>query len=401
MISSEFVKDLVVPSDSKIFLLVIDGLGGLPHPDTGKTELEMAKTPNMDKIAKEGQGGLTIPIERGITPGSGLAHLALFGYDSVKHKVGRGAVAAVGVGLGMDEGDVAARVNFATVDDNGTVTDRRAGRIATTENARLCEILRDIEFPHVRFVMEPVKDHRAVIVFKGEGLSPELTDTDPQEVGLLPKKVQANSKKAERTAQLVNSFVDKAKIALKDQHPANMILMRGFDTKPHFLPMSEVYGLKGGAIATYPDYLGVARMVGMEVISTGPEMSDEFEALKKAFNSYDFIYLHVKKTDSFGEDGNFAGKVEVIEEIDSLIPEATGLNPDVIMITGDHSTPATLKIHSWHPVPFTIKSRWCRKDGTAAFSETECAKGLLGTFPATEVMSLALAHAGRLMKFGA
>jgi 2,3-bisphosphoglycerate-independent phosphoglycerate mutase len=406
MVSSELIPahHLALDRDSKIILLVIDGVGGLPHPVSGRTELETARTPNLDGLAQRGVGGLIHPIARGVTPGSGVAHLSLFGYDPIKHAIGRGAVAALGIGLKPAPEDLAVRVNFATMDENGAISDRRAGRISTERNAELCELLRKIQLDDVEFTIDPVKDYRAVVVFTGEDLSEKLADSDPGQNGLPPRVVEplvSGDSNAERTARIANEFIRQAREILRNLAPTNSILMRGF-AHPVYLPtMQEVYKLKGGAIATYPDYLGVSRMVGMDILPTVGEISDEMDTLEKHYADYDFIYFHVKKTDSAGEDGNFDEKVRIIEELDSLLPRMTKLQPDVLVVTGDHSTPATFKAHSWHPAPLILTAKWSRRDSVRTFSETECAQGALGQFPATEIMALALANAERLTKFGA
>jgi len=376
MISSEAVKDLVVKADTKIVLVVMDGLGGLPHPGSRLTELESARTPNLDKLARRGMLGLIDPIAQGITPGSGPAHLALFGYDPFRYQIGRGAVAAFGIGFDMHRGDVAVRINFATIDENGNITDRRAGRIPTEKNAELCKILRNIKIEGVEVFIEPVKDHRGVVIFRGEGLYPELSDTDHQAVGVPPKRVEALDPRAERAA-------------------------RGFESCPEVPSMEEVYGLRCAAIAVYPDYKGMARIVGMDVLEAGSTVAEEVATLEDSYDKYDFFFFHVKPTDSSGEDGNFEGKSKVIEEVDSYIPRIARLNPEVLIVTGDHSTPSLFKAHSWHPVPFMMVGKWVRPDDVKEFSETACARGSLGRFPATEVMALAMAHAERLVKFGA
>ena len=406
MVSSELISsyDLALDRDSKIILLVIDGVGGLPHPTSGRTELETARTPHLDALARSGVGGMSDPIARGIAPGSGVAHLALFGYDPIVHAIGRGAVAALGIGLKPAPEDLAVRVNFATMDKTGAISDRRAGRIPTERNAELCELLRPIQLDDVEFTIDPVKDYRAVVVFKGEDLSEELADSDPGQNGLPPKPVEPRDPgdpRAERTARIANEFIRQARDILRDLAPTNTILMRGFAHPVYLSTMQEVYKLKAGAIATYPDYLGVSRMVGMDILPTGDQIADEMDTLEKHYADYDFIYLHIKKTDSAGEDGNFNEKVRIIEEVDAFVPRITQLDPDVLVVTGDHSTPATFKAHSWHPVPLILTGKWGRRDAVQAFSETECAKGSLGRFPATEIMALALANAERLTKFGA
>ncbi len=401
MISSEVVRDLVVKADTKIVLVVMDGLGGLPHPGSGLTELETARTPNMDKLAGRGMLGLTDPIGQGITPGSGPAHLALFGYDTFKYQIGRGAVAAFGIGFDMCGGDVAVRINFATIDENGEITDRRAGRIPTEKNAELCGILREIKIDGIETFIEPVKDHRGVVIFRGGGLYPDLSDTDPQATGVPPKKVEPLDPRAEKAANIANEFIARAKEALKDEHPANMILMRGFESCPDVPSMEEVYGLKCAAIAVYPDYKGMAKIVGMDVLEAGSTVAEEVKTLEDNYDKYDFFFFHVKPTDSAGEDGNFEKKSKVIEEVDSYIPRIARLNPEVLIVTGDHSTPSLFKAHSWHPVPLMMIGKWVRTDRVKEFSESACAMGSLGRFPGTEVMALAMAHAERLTKFGA
>lgn len=405
MVSSEIVRTLVLQKDTKIILLVIDGVGGLPHSTTGKTELETARTPHLDELARKGTGGLIDPIGMGIAPGSGVAHLALFGYDPVRHAIGRGAIAALGIGLNPGPSDVAVRVNFATVNTTtGVISDRRAGRISTERNAELCALLRAIQIEGVEYTIDPVKDYRTVVVFKGEDLSDQLNDSDPGKDGLAPEPVAPHDEedaKARRMAHIANEFIRQAREILSDLAPTNTILMRGFAHPTYIDTMQEVYKLKSGAIATYPDYLGVSRMVGMDILETGSEIADELETLEQYYADYDFIFFHVKKADSAGEDGDFHRKVQLIEEVDAFIPRITRLQPDVLVVTGDHSTPATFKAHSWHPVPLILSGKWCRRDPISAFSEIECARGLLGRFPATEVMALALAHAERLSKFGA
>jgi len=401
MVSSEFLRDLAIDAKTKIVLVVIDGVGGLPHPMSGRTELETAYTPNLDALARRGMGGMIDPVGRGITPGSAIAHLSLFGYDPVTCFVGRGAVAASGIGLEMGETDVAARMNFATMDDEGRISDRRAGRIPTERCAVLCALLQEIRIPGIELTIEPVKDYRAVVIFKGDGLCPEVSDSDPEKVELPPKPVEALVPEAERMAEVANEFIRGAREILKDRSPTNMVLTRGYARRPDFPSMSDVYKLNAACIATYPDYRGVSRMVGMTVLETGSEIGDEVETLERHFDEHDFFFFHVKKSDSMGEDGNFEGKVKVIEEADRYIPRILALEPDVIAVTGDHSTPALYEAHSWHPVPVALSSMWCRRDRTSAFSESECSRGALGRFPGTELMALMMANARRLEKLGA
>lgn len=399
----EYLRPLLKDNGKKIVLLVLDGLGGLPMTDGGQTELEAAKTPNMDKLAAEGSLGRTIPVRPGITPGSGPAHLALFGYDPLIHDIGRGVLEAFGVGLYVQPGDVAIRGNLCTLDKDGKIADRRAGRIPNEEAIPVIEKMKQIEIPGVEIVVRHVKEYRFTVVMRGEGLDPRIGDTDPQKTGVPPLPVTAEDPAAEKTARLYQEFVDKACEILKDEPKANGATLRGFATNPSLINYEEAYGLKAGCIAVYPMYRGVSSLVGMDVIEfEGEYPEDEFKAAAKVWDDYDFLFIHIKKTDSMGEDGDFDGKAKIIESVDKVLPTLLDLKPDVLMITGDHSTPARMKVHSWHPVPLLLWSpELGMQDGQTSFGERACGLGDLGTFPATEVMSLALAHAGRLNKYGA
>ncbi len=401
MLDLDLIKDLATETPSKIVLLVIDGLGGLPKPGTGKTELETARTPNLDGVASRGICGLTDPVSPGITPGSAPGHLALFGYEPIKFSVGRGILEVLGIDFDVKTGDVAARGNFCTIDPDGIVTDRRAGRISTEKNAELCEALSGITLDGAELLVVPVKEHRLAVVFRGEGLSGDVTDSDPQRVGLPVHPIVAHTPEAEKLARLANDFVAKAKTILADYHPANMVLLRGFSQHPDLPTMKDVYKLDAAAIASYPMYRGLARLVGMEILDTGPTITDEFDTLAQHYDQHNFFFIHVKRTDSTGEDGDFDAKVRVIEEIDELLPKVLDLEPDVLVVSGDHSTPALLKAHSWHPVPTILCSEWCRPDHVREFSESACASGGLGRLPAVQVMPLAMANALKLAKFGA
>jgi 2,3-bisphosphoglycerate-independent phosphoglycerate mutase len=393
------MKQISTTSPTKIVLLVIDGLGGLPDPKTGKTELETAKKPNLDQLAIKGICGLIDPVSPGITPGSTPAHLALFGYDPVSFNIGRGVVEAMGIDFDLKSEDVAARGNFCTVDENGLVTDRRAGRISTEKCTELCRLLDGMAIEKVKIFVRPVREHRFVAVFRGEELAPEVSDSDPQQVGVVPRAITAQHTKAHRAANIANEFIAQARAILAKHHPANMVLLRGFSRRPHLPTMSEVYKLKPAAIAQYPMYRGLARLVGMAVLEIGA--NDEFATLKQNYAGYDFFFIHIKGTDSAGEDGDFDRKVRLVEEVDDALPMLVGLNPDVLVVTGDHSTPALLKGHSWHPVPILLYSKWCRPDRVGEFSESACIFGGLGRFPATQIMPLAMANALKLTKFGA
>jgi 2,3-bisphosphoglycerate-independent phosphoglycerate mutase len=401
VIGLEHMRKLSRPSPSRIVFLVMDGLGGLPHPKTGKTELESARKPNLNRVARDSICGLIDPVSPGITPGSGPGHLALFGYDPLKYEIGRGVLEAMGIDLELRPGDVAARGNFCTVDDNGIITDRRAGRISTARNAQLCRLLNDVAIEGAEIFVVPVKDHRFVLILRGEDMSPEVTDSDPQQVGLHPKRIEALSRKARRTADAANRFVSQATGRLKEETDANMVLLRGFSRRPDIPSIPEIYRLKPAAIAAYPMYRGLARLAGMEALQAGETIEDQMETLHEHYDNYDFFFIHFKSTDSRGEDGDFGAKVEAIEDLDRALGSLLSLDPEVIVVTGDHSTPATLAMHSWHPVPFMLKSRWCRADSVTEFSERACLAGGMGRFAAVEIMPLAMANALKLDKFGA
>jgi 2,3-bisphosphoglycerate-independent phosphoglycerate mutase len=400
----DVIKPLIIEDvKSKIVLLVMDGLGGLPMEPGGKTELEAAITPNMDALAEKSMLGLHEGIRAGITPGSGPAHLSLFGYDPLKYIVGRGALSALGVDFDLHENDVAARGNFCSVDEAGNVTNRRAGRIPTEECVRLCKLLNEkVNIPGVEIFLEPEKEYRFLFVIRGEGLSANIQETDPQAEGKKPVKARALDTQSEKAAQIVQEFVRQAAQILADQSPANMLLLRGFAQLPDWPKFPDTLKLKSIAIAMYPMYRGVAKLVGMYSHPPAQTYEEEFDILAKNWDAYDFFFVHIKKTDSYGEEGDFDNKVREIEKVDALLPRVLALDPSVLIITGDHSTPCLMKKHSWHPVPVLFYAKLCRPDGIASFGETACRGGGLGVrFPAFELMSLAMAHAGRLEKFGA
>lgn len=395
--------NLAEPNGGRIVLVVMDGLGGLPDPATGKTELETARTPNLDQLAAVSSLGLHQPVAPGITPGSGPGHLALFGYDPLHWNIGRGVLSALGVGFGLQEGDLATRLNFATVDVHGNVTDRRAGRPSDDDNKRLVKKLRDaVRAPQgTELFFEAEKEHRAVLILRGPGLNAELEDTDPQETGVPPLQVKAKEGAAETTARLVQQVLDSARDALRDEPKANALLARGFAAYGRYPTMHERFKLRCRAIAKYPMYRGVARLVGMDAASTPGSDEESVGVLQQNFDEYDFHFIHFKAVDSRGEDGDFAAKVKAIEAIDPLIGQIAELDPDVLIVTGDHSTPARMRAHSWHPVPILIKGPFTRASAAATFGERACQTGELGIFSTAHLMSLALAHAGRLAKFGA
>ncbi|HSB07086.1 MAG TPA: 2,3-bisphosphoglycerate-independent phosphoglycerate mutase [Thermodesulfobacteriota bacterium] len=401
MIPEEILRSLVIQTDSKLVMVVIDGLGGLPV--RGKTELEAAKIPNLDRLVSVSSCGLIDPIADGITPGSGPSHLALFGYDPFQYEIGRGVMEALGIGLKVTKDDLTARGNFATIDEAGRIIDRRAGRIPTEKNEEICQFLQKKikEVQGVQISVYPGIEHRFVIVFRGEGLRDDLTDADPQKDGLKAKGTECLSSEAQRTSAIVNEYIKKATEALTPFHPANTILLRGFSKVPDIPSMGERFKLRPAAIATYPMYRGLARLVGMEILDTGKTYKEEVETLKDNFDQHDFFYIHFKKTDSAGEDGNFKAKVKALEEIDRVIPLIFELNPDVLVVTGDHSTPALLKSHSWHPNPLLLYSEYIRPDRMLRFTERQCQKGQLGRFQAVNVIPLMLGNGLKLKKFGA
>jgi 2,3-bisphosphoglycerate-independent phosphoglycerate mutase len=407
----QLTQELQIQAETKIVQLVMDGLGGLPRELDGKTELEAARTPHLDALAARSQLGLAVPVRPGITPGSGPAHLALFGYDPLQYDIGRGVLEALGIGFDLQPEDVAARGNFCTVDGNGNITDRRAGRIPTDFNQKLVALLRDIKLPGIQTFVETVKEYRFVLVLRptaGQTLQANIHDTDPQQLDVPPLPARAMDQASEPTAALINDWIAAAREILKDHSPANSLNLRGMAKDPGLPKFDDVYGLKAAAIATYPMYRGVAKLVGMDVLPVGGEtLEDEVETLRSHWNKYDYFFFHVKKTDSAGEDGDFERKAGVIEHVDEVVvPAILDLEPDVLIVTGDHSTPALLKSHSWHPVPTLLWSRYCRPDGSsgaggAEFGERACARGSLGVFPATDEMALALGYALRLTKYGA
>ena len=394
-------RELFVTNDSKIVMLVADGLGGLPQEPGGPTELEAARTPHLDALARRGVQGLSMPVAPGISPGSGPGHLGLFGYDPIQYVIGRGALEATGIGFQLTARDVAVRCNFCTLDDAGHITDRRAGRIATEESTPLVHRLREIAIPGVEVFVEPVKEHRFVVVFRGDRLGGDVEDTDPQATGVPPLEPVARDEKSERTAEIAIEFVRQAQKILKGEKKANGLTMRGFAERPTLPSYQDVYGLKAAAIAVYPMYKGLARLVGMDIIASPRTLEEQVQLLKQHWQQYDFFFVHFKYTDSTGEDGNFQAKVQRTEELDAIVPQVMELQPDVLIVTGDHSTPSFLKSHSWHPVPTLLVSNCCRFDGLTAFNESQARLGGLGHFEAKYLMTLALANAERLGKYGA
>jgi 2,3-bisphosphoglycerate-independent phosphoglycerate mutase len=400
MIDLEQIHASIASTPSKIVLLVADGLGGLAHPNTRRSELETADIPNLDALARESACGLTTPVEIGVAPGSGPGHLALFGYDPLKYLIGRGALEALGIGVELLPGDVAARGNFCAVNDEGLLTDRRAGRIPTAQSAPLCERLDRIEIPGVQVDVFPVQDYRFVLRLRGEGLSDQVDETDPQREGMAPKIARALNPEAQRTAEIVQQFMSEAGQMLAEDQPANMVLLRGWAQLPNLPDFGAVYHLNPAAIAAYPMYRGLASVANMRIIPTGMSFGDEVQTLRANWNDHDFFFIHYKPADAAGEDGDFDAKVQRLEELDPLIPAIRELEPDVFMVAGDHATPAIIAGHSWHPVPFMLHSWLTRGEGVSAFNERTCRQGSIGSIPATNVMLLGMSHAGKMAKYG-
>ncbi len=397
----KLTRELNSKNDSKIVMLVADGLGGLPLEPGGLTELETAKTPNLDALCQRGVCGGSIPVKPGIAPGSGPGHLGLFGYDPLQYVIGRGALEATGIGFELGPKDVAIRGNFCTLDAEGKISDRRAGRIASNESAPLAVRMRDVKIPGIEVFVEPVKEHRFVVVLRGEGLAGDVHDTDPQKTGVPPLAPRAANPASQKTADIAAEFIKQATKLLANEKKANGLTLRGFSAKPALPSYEEVYGLRAAAIAVYPMYKGLARLVGMDIVGKAQTLGEQMAVLQENWDKYDFFFIHFKYTDSTGEDGNFAEKVKKIEELDAALPAINALQPTVLIVTGDHSTPSFLKSHSWHPVPTLLASDCCRYDGTKKFGERDCLRGGLGIFEAKYLMTLALSNAGRMGKYGA
>lgn len=397
----ELAAKLQQPADSRVVLCVLDGLGGLALPETERSELEQADTPNLDRLTETSDVGLTTPVGVGITPGSGPGHLSLFGYDPYRFDIGRGVLEAVGIDFELGPDDVAARGNFCTLDADGNISDRRAGRIASELSAPIVERLRTIELDGAELFVEPVRDYRFVLVLRAPGLGENVSTTDPQREGVPPVPARGEDPAGERTAALVNEFVAKARELLADEEVANGLTLRGFATYPSLPQIEDVWGLRAAALAVYPMYRGLAKLAGMRALACPGGMEEQLAVARERWDEFDYFFIHYKKTDAAGEDGDFRAKVRALEEFDTYVGGLTDLGADVLMIAGDHTTPALMAAHSWHPVPFMLNSRFTRGGSVQHFTERECLNGSLGIFPAVEAMPLAMAHAGRLQKYGA
>lgn len=402
-IEATSITEFLVESPSKIVMMVVDGLGGLPNPKTGKSELETANIPNLRALAKESALGRTVPVITGVAPGSGAGHLSLFGYDPVDYYLKRGAMEVIGTGLKLQSGEIAARGNLCTINTNGILTDRRAGRPKTGQIAPAIELLqRNIKLPGATVSLTGLEEHRFAAIFRGEGLSDEVTDTDPGMNDRPPLKARATDPAADKMAIVANAFMEQSKELLKDEPAWNFAVLRGLSKVPNVPSMKEKFKLNSAAVASYPMYRGLAQIVGMSLLPGEIHtFKEELDAVVRDWDKYNFFFVHYKPTDSAAEDFDFDRKVHMLEEFDKLLPMVRELNPDVLIVCGDHSTPAIAGMHTWHPVPFLVNSRLCGIGGVAEFTERSCAAGLLGTFPAKHVMNLALANAVKIDKFGA
>ncbi len=402
-----FLARLAQPAASKLVLLVLDGVGDLRTAEQPRTALDLARLPHLDALAGRSALGRIVPVAAGITPGSGPGHLALFGYDPTTPEadIGRGVLEALGSGLALKPGDIAARGNFATADAAGNLTDRRAGRIPTEECRRLVDKLRAAlvhqPIAGLEVEIDPGEGHRFVLVLRGEGLSPAVADTDPQQLGVPPLTATASAPEGDATAARLRQLLPVLEAAIADETKANRLLLRGFSVLPHLPSMVEMYRMRCGAFAGYPLYRGVAAACGMTVVPCGKRVGETIEQVARCWPDFDFFFLHVKQTDQAGEDGDVAAKVRVLEEVDAALPQLLALGPDVVAVTGDHSTPAPMKAHSWHPVPLLLHSQICFMDQATEFSEVSATGGHLGTFPSHDLLALMLANGGRLRKYGA
>ena len=392
---------LVQPADTKILLVVMDGLGGYADGEHG-TELEEASTPHLDRLAAEGVTGLVEPVGPGITPGSGPGHLGLFGYDPERFELGRGALSAAGLDFELRPGDVAARGNLCTLAPDGTITDRRAGRIPDDEAAAIVNLLQErVRLDGAEVFFRHEREHRVLVVLRGDGLDERVTDTDPQATGVPPLEPEPLDPDAKRTVELVDELDAQVRTFLADQPEANGLLLRGFDTHRHLPGFAERYRLRAAAVAIYPMYRGIARLLGMDVLGRPADLDEQLELLRGAWADYDYFFLHHKGTDSAGEDGDRPRKIAAIEALDAVVPRLRDLAPDVIAVSGDHSTPSQMAAHSWHPVPVLLWSERCGRDEAEEFGERWCRAGGLGLRPTKDLMALMLANAGRLAKYGA
>ncbi len=409
----EFMKldalysELTLKTKSKVVMLVLDGLGDLATKEQNYlTPLEAATTPNLDAIAKNSAQGRLIPAAPGITPGSGPGHLGLFGYDPLEFQVGRGVIEALGLGIELKPGDVCARANFATLDAKGIVTDRRAGRIPTETCEKLVALLvaKIKKIGDTQVIIKAGKEHRFVVVFRGKGLEGPLTDADPNREGFAVPTVKprdAKNAKQKKMAKLIAAFYKAALPILAKEKPANGFLMRGIAHQPKIPLFEERYLLKPACLAVYPMYKGLAQLVGMAKIEGPQTIAEQLERYLAEYDNYDFFFIHYKYTDKAGEDGDFLAKMRAIEALDAALPILLRKRPDVLAITGDHSTPVSMKSHSWHAQPVLLNSAVSGSDKLDRFTETGANLGSLGVMEAKYLIRLMQANAKMFDKFGA
>lgn len=407
MNSDALYSELTLKTNAKLALVVLDGLGDIATREQGYvTPLEAAATPNLDALAKDSAQGRMIPVAPGITPGSGPGHLGLFGYDPLEYQVGRGVIEALGLGVELKPGDVCARANFATLDAKGIVTDRRAGRIPTETCEKLCAKLaaKVKKLGDTQVIIKAGKEHRFVVVFRGKGLEGPLTDADPNREGFAIPTVKPRDPKSagqKKMAKLVADFYKAALPVISGEKPANGFLMRGIAHQPHIPLFEDRYKLKPAALAIYPMYKGLSQLVGMAKIEGPQTIQEQFERYLAEYANYDFFFIHFKYTDKAGEDGNFAAKKKAVEDFDAALPILLRKKPDVLAITGDHSTPCALHGHSWHPQPVLLHSACSGSDKLDRFTETGANLGSLGVFEAKHLIRLMQANAKMFDKFGA
>jgi 2,3-bisphosphoglycerate-independent phosphoglycerate mutase len=400
-------SELTLKTNAKLALVVLDGLGDIATKEQNYlTPLEAAHTPNLDALSKESAQGRMIPVAPGITPGSGPGHLGLFGYDPLEFQVGRGVIEALGLGVELQPGDVCARANFATLDAKGIVTDRRAGRIPTESCEKLCAMLaaKVKKIGDTQIIIKPGKEHRFVVVFRGKGLQGPLTDADPNREGFAIPTVKPRdpkNAKQKKMAGLIAKFYQAALPIIAKEKPANGFLMRGIAHQPEIPLFEERYQLKSACLAVYPMYKGLSQLVGMKKIEGPQSIAEQFERYLTAYDNFGFFFIHYKYTDKAGEDGNFAAKKEAIEAFDAALPILLKKRPDVLAITGDHSTPCALKGHSWHPQPVLLHSAVSGSDKLERFTETGANCGSLGVMEAKHLIRLMQANAKMFDKFGA
>ncbi len=398
----------------KIVFIVFDGLADRPIKELGnKTPLEVANKPNLDELAKRGVNGLLDIISPGKRIGSDVAHLSILGYDPYKYYTGRGPLEASGIGLELDSNDVAFRANFATVSEDFTVIDRRAGRIKEGTK-ELEKAINEIDIG-VDFIFKASVAHRGALVLKGKGLSDKVSDTDPHEVGVkvMEAKPLENTKEAKRTAEIINEFTKKVHEVLNNHRvnverakrglpKANIVLLRGAGRTPKLEPFEKRYGIKGACIAKTAIIKGIARLLGMEVIDSKEDFLERGKQIFEALNRNDFVLLNIKEPDEAGHDGNYEKKIKIIEEADKMIGMFLDyVEENYLVVLSDHTTPVSFRDHTGDEVPVLIAGPEVRSDDVTTFSERSVYKGYLNRIRALDLMTYMLNLTNRLEKYGA